>query len=192
MSLSICGKIKGFLFNPSATFDASKNDTVSDALKFLILVLPIFPAVLILVIATSPGEEITIKYLPSSFLVVFISIIGGIFSAYSSGLWTHVWVYLLGGRAGVEQTLKATIYSKTPIWLLGGVGFVAGAWAASKNFDSFGMVIAETWFLFILIWAYITEIIGIRQLHGLSTRMAILATTIPIAIIVSIWICLDL
>ena len=90
MSLSICGKIKGFLFNPSATFDASKNDTVSDVLKFLILVLPIFPAVLILVIATSHEGEITIKYLSSSFLVMFIFIIGGIFSAYSSGLWTHV------------------------------------------------------------------------------------------------------
>nr|QNO42253.1 hypothetical protein LDHBDEKG_00004 [Methanosarcinales archaeon ANME-2c ERB4]QNO43053.1 hypothetical protein HGKCJMEE_00031 [Methanosarcinales archaeon ANME-2c ERB4]QNO43182.1 hypothetical protein CEGDBGHB_00004 [Methanosarcinales archaeon ANME-2c ERB4]QNO45349.1 hypothetical protein IOFJOFCH_00009 [Methanosarcinales archaeon ANME-2c ERB4]QNO45679.1 hypothetical protein BOCBCOEP_00008 [Methanosarcinales archaeon ANME-2c ERB4] len=184
--------MKGFLFSPSATFDASKNDTVSDALKFLILILPIFPTVLIFVIATSPGEGITIKNISSSFLVVFIFVIGGIFSAYSSGLWTHVWVYLLGGRAGAEQTLKATIYSKTPIWLLGGVGFVAGAWAASKNFDSFGMVIAATWFLFMSIWAYITEIIGIRQLHGLSTGIAILAATIPITILVIIGMCLNL
>ena len=43
-----------------------------------------------------------------------------------------------------------------------------------------------------LIWAYITEIIGIRQLHGLSTGLAILATTIPIAILVIIGTCLDL
>ncbi|PXF56822.1 MAG: hypothetical protein C4B59_16280 [Candidatus Methanogaster sp.] len=92
----------------------------------------------------------------------------------------------------MEQTLKAIIYSKTPIWVLGGVGFVVGAWVASKNFDSFGMEIAATWFLFVLIWAYITEIIGIRQLHGLSTIMAILATTIPIAILVIIGMCLNL
>ena len=184
--------MKGFLFSPSATFDASKNDTVSDALKFLILVLPIFPIALIFVIATSPGEEISIKDLSSPFLVVFIFVIGGIFSVYSSGLWTHVWVYLLGGRAGAEQTLKAIIYSKTPIWVLGGVGFVVGAGVASKNFDSFGMEIAATWFLFVWIWAYITEIIGIRQLHGLSTIMAILATTIPIAILVIIGTCLNL
>ena len=190
--MSIGERARGFLFSPSATFDASRDDTVIDALTFLALNLAIFGTILVFLIATSPGAEMTIRDLPRFVLGIFMVVIGGIVSAYLSGLWIHIWVYLLGGRCGVERTLKATIYSETPIWLLGGAGFIAGAWVASESFDSLGIVIAVIWFILMSIWAYITEIIGIKQLHELSTGRAILATIIPIVIAVSIDVYLNL
>jgi len=39
MVLSIGGRIKGFLFRPSRTFDASKEDMIGDAFKYFVVIL---------------------------------------------------------------------------------------------------------------------------------------------------------
>jgi len=45
MVLSIEERIKGFLFSPSETFDASKEDTLGDSLTYFVVVLAIFAAI---------------------------------------------------------------------------------------------------------------------------------------------------
>jgi len=47
MVLSIEERIKGFLFNPSETFDASKEDTLGDSLTYFVVVLAISAAIII-------------------------------------------------------------------------------------------------------------------------------------------------
>jgi len=45
MVLSIEERIRGFLFDPSETFDASKEDTLGDSLTYFVVVLAIFAAI---------------------------------------------------------------------------------------------------------------------------------------------------
>lgn len=88
-------------------------------------------------------------------------LVSGIIGVFIGGLWLHIWVYLVGGRNGIGETIKAVIYGMTPSLLLGWipiVGFIA------------------------LIWALIVETIGVRQLHELSTGKAVLAVIIAIII----------
>jgi amino acid transporter len=67
----------------------------------------------------------------------------------------------MGGRNGLFQTIKAVIYGETPILVLG--------WIPVIN-------------LFAAIWMIIVGIIGVRQLHGLSTGTAVIAMILALLI----------
>nr|QNO53711.1 hypothetical protein ONPGGGGH_00009 [Methanosarcinales archaeon ANME-1 ERB6] len=181
MVLSIGERIKGFLFSPSDTFDASKEDTVGDALKYFVVILAIFAVLFAILIAVAFSlfagmfGMLGVPMMPfgaamGAGLAVgfFIGVlVGGIIGVFIDGLWLHLWVYLVGGRNGVGQTIKAVMYGATPSFLLGWipiVGIIAG------------------------IWALIVGIIGVRQLHELSTGKAVLAVIIAIAIPLIIYV----
>ena len=176
MVLSIEERIKGFLFSPSETFDASKEDTLGDSLTYFVVVLAIFAAIFgtfyaLYLAAFSPVITRIIASIPGTsmppfmaaigpligllfFVLFFVSIlVGGVIAAFIGGLWTHIWVYLVGGRRGVAQTIKAVMYGSTPSFLLG-----------------------------FLPWALIVQVIGVRQLQELSTGRAILALILAIII----------
>jgi len=187
----IVEKIKGFLFSPSETFDASKEDTLGDAFKYYIILL-LIPALLSAVIAAValslfagffgrmlPGFMPALLALAGAgaavaFIAVFIyMLIAGAIGVLIGGLWLHIWVYLVGGRKGLTQTFKALMYGATPSLLLGWIpviGFLAA------------------------IWALIVEIIGIRQLHEISTGKAvaavILAIIIPLIVLLVLFVIL--
>ena len=177
--VSIVEKIKGFLFSPSETFDASKEDTLGDAFKYFIILLLIsalFSAVIAVVVFSLfagffgrmlPGFMPALLALAwagaaVAFIAVFIyMLIAGAIVVLIDGLWLHIWVYLMGGRKGLTQTFKALMYGATPSLLLGWIpviGFLAA------------------------IWALIVEIIGIRQLHEISTGKAVAAVILAIII----------
>ncbi len=178
MVLSIGERIKGFLFSPSETFDASKEDTIGDAFKYFVVILLIL-AVIVAIIGAVAFQWIlgmSAAFLPPDALplaeigpllavipvVLFIAVlVGGIIGAFIDGLWIHLWVYIVGGRNGVGQTIKAVMYGATPYCLLG--------WIPIVNF------IAE-------IWMIIVAILGVRQLHELSTGKAVLAVILAIII----------
>ena len=184
MVLSIGERIKGFLFSPSETFDASKEDSLGDAFKYYIVILLIL-AVLVAIIGAVAFQLIlgmSAAFLPPDApslagmgpllaVAIFIAVlVGGIIGAFIDGLWIHLWVYIVGGRNGVGQTIKAVLYGATPYCLLG--------WIPIVNF------IAE-------IWMIIVAILGVRQLHEISTGKAVLAVIlaiiIPAIIIVAIF-----
>lgn len=187
MVLSIVERIKGFLFSPSDTFDASSGDTLGDALKYFVIILLIY-AVLSAIIAAVvismlsgmlgmfgvPETPFDLSMGPVLAVGVFIGLlVGGIIGIFIGGLWLHIWVYLVGGRNGFVQTIKAVIYGDTPSLLLG--------WIPIINIVTG-------------IWSLIVGIIGVRQLHGLSTGKAalavILAILIPAVIVVILFVAL--
>ena len=175
----IVEKIKGFLFSPSETFDASKEDTLGDAFKYyiiLLLIFALFSAVIAVVVFSLfagffgrmlPGFMPALLALAGAgaavaFIAVFIyMLIAGAIGVLIGGLWLHIWVYLMGGRKGLTQTFKALMYGATPSLLLGWIPFI--------NFLA-------------SIWALIVEIIGIRQLHEISTGRAVAAVILAIII----------
>lgn len=175
MVLSIVERIKGFLFSPSDTFDASREDSLGDAFKYFVVILAIYAVLSAIIAAVAfsmiagmfgmfgvPQMPFGAAAGPLAAVGVFIAaLIGGIIGIFIGGVWLHIWVYLVGGRNGIGETIKAVIYGMTPSLLLGWipiVGFIAG------------------------IWALIVEIIGVRQLHDLTTGKAVLAVIIAIVI----------
>jgi hypothetical protein len=175
MVLSIGERTKGLFVSPSKTFDDSKEDSLGSAFRYFIVVLAIF-AVLIAIVAavafsmlmgnlkaldvpTRPLEAFTGPSLAA--LVFAFVLVGGAIGVFIAGLWTHIWVYLVGGRKGVGQTIKGLMYGLTPGCLLGWIPIV----------DIGGAI-----------WALIDWIIGVRQLHELSTGKAVLSVIIAIAI----------
>jgi len=174
IEMSLGEKVKGFLFNPTDTFDAVKAEDLGETFKYFLTLLLIF-SILFSVIVGIIGTTMTfLRATPASLplgitaggllavISFFISaFVGGLIAVIVGSLWLHIWVYLVGGRKGLTQTMKAVMYSCTPTFVIGWIPFIN--------------IVGG-------IWAIIVEIIGIRQLHELSTGKAILAWLISILI----------
>jgi hypothetical protein len=98
---------------------------------------------------------------PFPIVVFFAVLVAGFIFTLIFAAWVHLWVYLLGGRKGIMETVKAIIYSHTPRLLFGWIPVLG--------------------FIFVL-WSLILTIIGIRELQELSTMKAILITGIAVLI----------
>jgi hypothetical protein len=95
-------------------------------------------------------------------VIIFLgAIIWGIILVFIGGAWLHLWVYILGGRKGYIQTVKSLMYGSTPLLLIGWIPFVS--------------IIGE-------IWAFVLQILGVRELHEISTGRAIGAVIIAILV----------
>ena len=176
------------MVSPSKTFDDSKEDTVGDAFKFYAAILVIY-AVLIAIISVGLSafaaiegifgasfKDVLTPLLGAAVAPLFaigffiVALVAGIIGVFIGGLRLHIWVYLVGGRKGVGQTIKAVMYGATPSLLLG--------WLTPIETLHIGTLIA----IIAGIWALIVGIIGIRQLHELSTGRAALAVILAIII----------
>ena len=146
----IIKKTRGLLFKPAEEFQQSRTDEtlpvityffsllifcagITTAIQFL-LIAPVF----LLSASSSSGggmssssffsPEMLFSWVVTGFLAIIILVT---FFAVLFALWTHVWVYLLGGRNGFFQTLHAILYSMTPSLLFGWIplfGFFANIW----------------------------------------------------------------
>ncbi|MDO9325579.1 MAG: Yip1 family protein [Methanoregula sp.] len=162
---AIVTKVKGFLLNPVETFQQSKNDEPKIVFTYFGLLL-LLHAILAALIAAIGIEKISMHAgvpggmaLPVA--VFLMALVGGFIVTLIFAAWLHLWVYLLGGRKGIMQTINAIIYSHTPRLLLGWIPFVG--------------------FIFML-WSLALAILGIRELQEISTIKAILAVAIAVMI----------
>jgi hypothetical protein len=169
-------KTKGLLFNPSKTFYAVKEETLKEAFKYFIILDLIFSAILfglemeIIEIGLGKTIQIGLGQIESMifggmiFVVLLVFVIIYIFVV---GAFTHISVYLMGGRKGFSQTLKTVMYCQLPSLLI--------AW--------------NPYFIYIsILWTAVLEVIGIRQFQEISTGRAILATIILPPIIATIFL----
>ncbi|MDD1658179.1 MAG: YIP1 family protein, partial [Methanomicrobiales archaeon] len=159
-----------FLFKPREAFQEARNEPLS-ATAFTIIPLVLLFAVLFTVmgILFSPaflfgpvaplitgsgllGSGATLAALLVGILIIVILCL---IAFVVKAAWLHLWVYLMGGRKGLEQTVKAVFYAAIPILLLGWVpvvGLLAGA-----------------------LWAIVILIIGIEVLQEISSGRALAA-----------------
>lgn len=165
LQMDFIEKVKGFMLEPSKTFDALKEESLEEATKYYSVLAAVYSALLALLLTfagnffgpmmgfgnteilkdtgTGIGSAIII------FVVLMIILIAG---AFIGGAITHIFVYIVGGRRGITQTIKAGMYGSTPSLLFG--------WIPVIEFIA-------------MIWSLVAEIIGIRQLHELTTGKAI-------------------
>ncbi len=145
-----------FLTAPGESLDNEKTTTFSDAFKYL-LVLGIIVSVLGAVMAvfwTSfafsfiptgaiPPEAAGFVSAPSIFVMSLAAgYVGLVIGAFIWGLWLHLWVYVVGARKGIEQTMKSVFYGCTPNYLLGWIPLV-NTIAAIWSFILTGMGIVK-------------------------------------------------
>jgi len=161
--LSLGEKAKGFLGAPANTFDSVEPESLASALRFFAIWAAIY-AILQTVFFYVLGGGIlqtlwewlglgsAVVYSFNPVLYGLLSLVGALGSLFISGSWAHLFVRAFGGRKGYETTIKAFAYGNTPLFLFGWIPFVGGLFS---------------------IWALVLNIIGIRQLHGVSTGRAI-------------------
>ncbi len=157
--------IKGFLLSPTETFRKVRKTETGEAFKYLAILAAIFSVLkgvttiaqtnrLMESVAVIPKEVVGIAAIPLNFVAAIAgTIIGGVI--------LHIFVYIVGGREGIGQTIKAEIYAQTPNLLLGWIPFIGAITG---------------------IWSVVLEVIGIRELQKLSTGRAILAVLLPVTI----------
>jgi len=173
-------RVKGFLLSPVETFQKVKDEDLGPLMKYFVILTLIFSilmAVIMIGLSSAMLSILPVK-LPFmagtaagglaavvTFITLLISLLIGLFIVAAI---VHIFVYLLGGRKGYTQTVKAMGYGMTPSLLLGWIPFLN---------------------IIVGIWALIVEIIGIRELQEMSTGKAVLAVILPgiiIGIIVGI------
>lgn len=172
--MSFFDKLKGFLLDPVETFNETKDGTIGDAVMYILPIIVIY-AVLYGLIAFSAFSTMMGPLNPFgalgggafSAMMVVGTIIGMIIGIFIGGAIMHIFVYIVGGRNGIGQTIKAVLYGSTPNLLLG--------WIPIIN-------------IFTALWTLVLNVIGIREYHDISTGRAILAVLLPVIIIAIIFV----
>ncbi|HSA38700.1 MAG TPA: Yip1 family protein [Methanoregula sp.] len=152
--------------NPNDAFRQAKGDEPATVLPYfavLLLINAVISAALISVfmIGTSPLPDLVTGRISGALLLFLIILAGAFLCTLVFGGWLHLWVYILGGRQGIWQTLKAVMYGSTPSLLFGWIPFIG--------------------FIFTL-WSIVLGIFGIRVLQEISSLKAILAVAVAVMI----------
>jgi Uncharacterized protein conserved in archaea (DUF2143). len=153
-------RMKGFILKPVETFRAAKDDEISFTILYFFVLLAVMCILFSLVLYQ------VWYYLMANNQTTFeiVKILGQtILTFFAFTAWLHIWIYVLGSRQGIKNTLRVMSYSMTPAFLLG--------WLYP-----FGMIIG-------VVWSFILEAMGIRELHGFSLGRSIVAVILPIVVL---------
>ncbi len=108
--------------------------------------------------------------------LIFRIFLFSIVAAPVVGAFFHIFVYIVGGRKGITQTIKAFMYGQTPNFLLGWIPIIPIIVGIAP------LWLSTVWSSILSIWSSILFTLGIRQLHEITTRKAILAVLMPFII----------
>jgi len=182
--LSFGEKVKGFLGAPVNTFNNVEAEALGTALKYFTIWVVIYTILRTVIFYTVErrvfqtlwdllglGDAALYLYRFDPVIFALLAVGGAFASLFISGSLTHLFVRAFGGRKGYGNTIKAFAYGDTPFLLFGWIPFV-------------GMLF---W-----IWALVVNIIGIRQLHEISTGRAVGAVLLGIVALVIIGVLIGL
>ena len=168
---------------PTATFRASKGDSLGNAFRYytiLLVIWAILAAIVWLVMGYLAFQDAIIRIgnmgifgsqiaealsnfgafvstfqLFTIYAFFLLSLVGIFFSAF---IW-HVFALLFGAKKEFKQTIKTTMYAATPFFLLGWIPYIA--------------VIGIIWYLVLLI-------IGLSEMQEMTMGEAAMAIVVPI------------
>lgn len=170
--------MKGFLLSPVETFKSVRETDLGDSLKYYLILLAMYAVLsaivsLAMVTAVWPTSLIfTQAGIPLPAVtgvgvigIALIMIIAQIVLVFIGAAWLHVFVWLLGGRRGYLQTLKAIIFGSTPSLLFGWIPFIG---------------------LLAGLWSLVLGIFGLQELQNMTTLKAVLAIFFSVMIVILI------
>ena len=162
-TVSLIKKVKGFLIEPSKTYDASKEDTLVDATKYFVILVIIFAILKII----SSGVFFSLGLKEALRVGIFI-LIPHIVMIFIYGAILHIGVYIVGGKNDIYQTIKVLMYAYTPTSLF----------AVIVSIFLNGIFVFLLW-----LWGLLLIILGIRQLQEITTNRALIAVFIWIVVL---------
>ena len=171
--------MKGFLLTPVETFRTVRDTDMGDSLKYYLILLAInavLSAIVSLAMASAVQTTITSIFTQAGIPlpavtgagvigIALMMIIVQFVLVFIGAAWLHVFVWLLGGRRGYLQTLKAIIFGSTPTMLFGWIpfiGFLAG------------------------LWSLVLGIFGLQELQNMTTLKAVLVIFFSVMIVILI------
>ncbi len=166
-------KFKDITLDPVEAFKNLRDESLGTSFVYFLVIIAVYCILSGIVSILFIGFFSSLMPGMSAGMVAGSSLVFGIISIVTSFIFSiialiigalvlHIFVYLLGGRKGLEQTIKASIYSCTPLALLGWIPLIS--------------IIA-------VIWSIVLEALAVRELHEISTARAVLAVIIPLIII---------
>jgi hypothetical protein len=185
MHAHVAEKVKGFLLKPSATFQATRSESLTSAFQYYVILLITF-SILYAIVSVALGVAFFTDYVNqlastgllgsyaagmleaftpfvaalslfwAYFLFVFL-----LFGIFLDGFFYHVFVILFGGQKGLVQTVKTVMYAWTPFFILGWIPYIS---------------------IIGLIWAWILIIIGIKENQEMVLGKAILVLAVPLVL----------
>lgn len=159
--------VKGFLMQPVESFRKVRGTSLGDAIKYFLIIVIInailtvivdliFASAILATLTQTMGQmgmgEVFLMETIGMVVVAIILVIASLILLFVFAGWLHLFVYLLGGRKGYAETVKAMIFGSTPYMLIGWIPVI-------------GLFVGG-------IWSLILEILGIRELHQVSTGRA--------------------
>jgi hypothetical protein len=167
MPIDVAGKAKGFLLKPSATFRATKEESLSSAFQYYVILLVVFSVVTFVVYALvfTSIPAVMSGRLPEGFgaelsiYIAFFLFMVRFYGVFLTGLVYHVFVLLFGGTQGAARTIRTLMYASTPAIILGWIPIIA--------------VVGD-------VWTFILFIIGIRENQDMPLGRAVLVAILPL------------
>jgi len=167
---AIVAKAAGILFCPVKTFRQLREESFGDAclhygiffvLYSLLSSLLVVAGFLLHFLSLNEALTSPLGFFFFPFLVAGtpLTFIIGLFLG---GAILHLFIHLLGGKKGFEQTLRTVMYSTTPVFIFSWIpliGFLA------------------------IFYALFLEILAIRELQDISTERAILVVLLPFLLV---------
>jgi len=168
--------MKGFLLAPLESFRKVRDTDWGDSIRYYLILLVInavLSAIVSIGMASTAWTTFSALFTQAGVLLPAAAGTGVIFIAllmiivqfvlvFIGAAWLHLFVYILGGRRGYLQTLKALTFGSTPAMLFGWIpfiGFLAG------------------------ILSLILGIFGIRELQDMTTVKAAIAVFLSVLVV---------
>ena len=180
--MEIIKKVKGFLSEPTRSFETCKEDPLEEAVKYYLLIAAVYSLLFAMITAmiysfiysvvnplinnnTILKDNIVLKVpngITETFGDFFMLFILMLISVFIWGAILHVFAYILGGRWNISRSIKVAMYSSTPLMLMGWIPVLG---------------------IFGWIWAGALNVVGLHQYQDLSEGKAIMAVLTPIILL---------
>jgi hypothetical protein len=170
--MDLIEKAKGFLSEPTRTFETSKEEPLEEAIKFYLFIAVVYSllSAIITGIIYSIVSPLVNKYniltephgFAETFADFFMSFILMLICVFIWGALLHAFAYLLGGRSHISKSIKVAMYSSTPLILLGWIPVLG---------------------IFGWIWAGALNVVGLHQYQDLPEGKAIASVLTPIILL---------
>jgi hypothetical protein len=153
MPFTIPDKMRGFLFNPSESFWKVAEEDIRDTLLYFFIIAVIYTVLATVMTAMEVSNHPFLALFGFGFgfdLIILKFLVVGVFSwllALVYSLLLHFWVWLIGGRKGIYQTVRSVLYSLTALMLIGWI-------------PDIGPPVG-------LLWSVVVGILGVEELHQL-------------------------
>jgi len=178
MALSFPDKIVGFLARPAEAFRDVRDETVTDAAVYYLLLLvltSVLAGVMVyLGFSVVDGSALGINTGRDAGIMSFVwalifTYVWGLFTLLIWSVVLQIGAKALGGRGEFADAFKTAVYAQTPFLLIGWIPIV-------------GWLIGQ-------LWAVVLTVIGVRELYGVDTGKATAVAVVALVLYLMVsWI----